>query len=447
MNRKTCYLCAGMSFFLCAAAGLLIFALSENQATSADATPKVEATSQTSATGTTATSGTASTPTGTTTSATVATSTGEETVSRTIEDGGTGPFKAILVGDSTLATHTIFRPKDLSEITDKNKLPIIAWGNGGCANSSQSFQNFLSEVASHGFLVVAIGPAQASGGRGGMGGGGMGGGTKSSQLIDAIDWAIAQNGNEASRYYKKLDAAKIAVIGQSCGGLQAMEVSTDKRITTTVICNSGILNSDGGGGGAPGAGGGMPGRGPGGAPGTGGAVPGRGPDAAPGATAPAPVGNMPVDSGKAGTMPVAAGGAPGGMPGMGGGGMPGMGGGRGGAPGGGGGIAGMPPLSKDHLAKLHAPILYILGGSSDMAYPNGTDDFKRIEKLPAFMANMDVGHGGTYSRPHGGEFAPVAVAWFKWQLKGDAEAGKMFAGDPCELAKSPNWKVEKKNIP
>src|SRR5690625_5011095 len=34
--------------------------------------------------------------------------------SRTIEDGGTGDYKAIMISDKTLPTHTIFRPKDLS---------------------------------------------------------------------------------------------------------------------------------------------------------------------------------------------------------------------------------------------------------------------------------------------------------------------------------------------
>ena len=53
--------------------------------------------------------------------------------------------------DSTLATHTIFRPKDLSVFGEKNKLPIIVWGNGACANSPWEHVNFLSEVASHGF--------------------------------------------------------------------------------------------------------------------------------------------------------------------------------------------------------------------------------------------------------------------------------------------------------
>ena len=109
-------------------------------------------------------------------------------------------------------------------------------------------------------------------------------------------------------------------------------------------------------------------------------------------------------------------------------------------------MAGMPGLTKDHLSKLHSPTLYILGGEKDIAYANGMDDFKRINHVPVFAANMDVGHGGTYSQPHGGEFSKVATAWFKWQLKGDKEAEKMFTGNPCGLSKDPNWKTEKKNI-
>jgi hypothetical protein len=66
--------------------------------------------------------------------------------------------------------------------------------------------------------------------------------------------------------------------------------------------------------------------------------------------------------------------------------------------------------------------------------------------VPVFVANMNVGHGGTYSRPHGGEFAKVATAWYKWQLKGDKDAAGMFTGEPCGLSQDPDWKVEKKNI-
>lgn len=275
-----------------------------------------------------------------------------ETASRTIEDGGTGPYKALMASDSTLATHTVFRPKDLSIFGNNSKLPIIAWGNGACANSPWEHVNFLSEVASHGFLVVAIGPMPAQGQRGGAGGT-----TKSSMMLDAINWAIAQNTNKASQYYGKLDITKIAVAGMSCGGLQTLEVAPDPRITTAMICNSGLF----------------------------------------------------VTPGNA--------------------------------------MGGMPALPKEHLAKLHTPVIYILGGEKDIAYSNGMDDFRRIFHVPAFAANLDVGHGGTYSRPHGGDFAIVATAWFQWQLKGDKEAAKMFQGEPCGVAKMNGWKVEKKNIP
>ena len=346
--------------------------------------------------------------------------TAKETESSTVEDGGTGTFKAIQVGDSSLATHTIFRPKDLNAFGDKNKLPIIAWGNGGCGNSPSMHQNYLSEIASHGFLVIAFGPYRAaaqrgrdedmrggapSGAPGGAGmmpggaaggsrggaGGGMGSGTQSSQLLDAVNWAIAQNKDKSSIYYNKIDISKIGVAGHSCGGLQALEVSVDPRIITTIVVDSGILNSAGG----------------------------------------APAGGAPGIPGRAGEGAPAAGGP--GMPG------------RGGP--GGGGMMGMPALTKDHLTKLHGPVFYLLGGSSDIAYANGMDDFKRIEKLPVFVANRDVGHGGTFAQPHGSEWAMASTAWFKWQLKGDKEAGKMFAGDPCGLAQDKNWKVEKKNIP
>ena len=269
---------------------------------------------------------------------------------RTVEDGGTGTFSAIMYTDNSLPTHTIFRPKDLSTFGKENKLPIIAWGNGACANSPWEHVNFLSEVASHGFLVIAIGPMPQEGEKGG-------GKSTSSQMTDAINWAIAQNSNKNSPFYNKLDISKIAVSGMSCGGLQTLEIAPDPRVTTTVVCNSGIFINPGSG------------------------------------------------------------------------------------------FPGMPNLKKDDLLKLHTPTLYILGGEKDIAYENGMDDYSKINHVPVFVANMNVGHGGTYGQPHGGEFAKVATAWFKWQLKGDNEAGKFFTGNPCGLSQNPVWKVDKKKIP
>lgn len=110
-------------------------------------------------------------------------------------------------------------------------------------------------------------------------------------------------------------------------------------------------------------------------------------------------------------------------------------------------VPGMPMPTKERLAEIHTPIIYILGGSEDIAYENGMDDFATINHVPAFAANYPVGHGGTYSKPFGGEFAVVATAWLKWQLKSDAEAGKFFKGSPCGLSQREGWTTDKKNIP
>ena len=69
------------------------------------------------------------------------------TDNRVVEDGGTGPYKAIMVTEPSLEAHTIFRPADLSKFDKKNPLPILVWGNGACTNSPWEHQNFLSEIA------------------------------------------------------------------------------------------------------------------------------------------------------------------------------------------------------------------------------------------------------------------------------------------------------------
>src|SRR6188508_2542495 len=100
---------------------------------------------------------------------------GAESSERTVEDGGTGAYKAIAATNSSIPTHTIYRPKDLSAFGDREKLPILAWGNGGCSNSNAAHQNYLSEIASHGYFIVAIGPMQAAGAPRGAAAGGPSG--------------------------------------------------------------------------------------------------------------------------------------------------------------------------------------------------------------------------------------------------------------------------------
>jgi hypothetical protein len=115
-------------------------------------------------------------------------------------------------------------------------------------------------------------------------------------------------------------------------------------------------------------------------------------------------------------------------------------------PGTGGAIPGMNQ-QKSLLETLHTPTIYILGGETDIAYANGTDDVKRIDKVPVFLGNiLKVGHGGTYWEPNGGKAAAAVVAWLDWQLRNDQKAAKMFVGKDCGLCKDPAWSVEKKKI-
>jgi len=98
------------------------------------------------------------------------------------------------------------------------------------------------------------------------------------------------------------------------------------------------------------------------------------------------------------------------------------------------------------LAGLHGPTLYILGGPTDIAYANGTDDYQRITKVPAALVNIPVGHGGTYMQPHGGIAAEVVAAWLDWRLKGKKDAAARFTGANCGYCRDARLTLDRKGI-
>ncbi len=103
-------------------------------------------------------------------------------------------------------------------------------------------------------------------------------------------------------------------------------------------------------------------------------------------------------------------------------------------------------VAKEELANIHSPVLYIVGGESDIAYANGMDDFGRIDHVPVAMANLDVGHGGTFREPNGGRVGIVAVQWLEWQLRGDEKAARWFIGENCGLCEDAEWTYETKGF-
>ena len=177
---------------------------------------------------------------------------------------GTGPFPAIMEMDPTLPTHTLYRPAELAKVG--GRMPIVVWGNGACRNEGNRYHYLLTQISSHGYLVLALGPigpseieiwrgtpAQpfVSGGPGQRAVGPAPAGpprprttataTRSSQMIDAINWAHAENSRSGGRFMGRLDSSTIAVMGTSCGGAQAIEVSADPRIDATIVWNSGLF--------------------------------------------------------------------------------------------------------------------------------------------------------------------------------------------------------------
>ena len=258
-----------------------------------------------------------------------------------VENGGGGPYKAVIVEDDQLPGYSIFRPENLAAAAAvEGPLPVILFGNGGCSHNSVGFYNFLTEIASHGYVIVSIDTeeqvriqdSQKS--------------VDAMDLLGKLDWFTSAGGDYAGTV--NTDCA--IAMGQSCGGLQALVMSTagDERVRTTVALNTGIF--------------------------------------------PDPY-----------------------------------------------------VLDKSFLERLKVPVVYIIGGESDIAYPNAIDDFKTIEHVPVAIANLPVGHGGTYAEPHGGSFADMALLWIEWQIRGRGEGEKVFRY--CQVPEElDGWKVHAKNF-
>ena len=319
--------------------------------------------------------------------------------SRLVEDGGTGPYKAIMVGDASCPAFTIYRPQKLEEC---GKLPVILYGNGGCANTTVEIRFFLNELASYGYLAIGIGPyddedpnehwkrslsfmspegkkiilsngeevkpaspeemqkqmeafqkmaqealkAQAENPAAPVN---FANATYARQLLEALDWLTDQNADPKSEYYHKLDLDKVAAMGQSCGGSQVLAVAHDPRIKSCVILNSGIGDME------------------------------------------------------------------------------------------------MQGATLANLENLHTPMFYLIGGPSDVAFPNAALDFQRIKEVPVVMMNTLDGHLGTYYERSGGSYAVAVRKWLDWQFKGVEDNAPFFLDDDLLHREYPDWQVDRKN--
>lgn len=257
---------------------------------------------------------------------------------KVVEYGGSGPYKAVAVREKSLTDFVVYRPMNIDAAMtvgrptmfatgapQKEKLPVMVFCNGGCMDTSIGYENMLTDLASYGYMVVAIGEMQM------LARHENDQHTPSSMVKKALDWISQQASNPSSPYYNKIDADRIAAAGHSCGGAQVLANAADPRLQTYVILNAGM------------------------------------------------------------------------------------------------GKMTMADASRKSLKNLHGPVLYLVGGTTDVAWQNAQMDYKAIDRVPVVLAdNMQSGHGGTYEQPFGGANSRMVRAWLDWQLKGIEKFKQLF---------------------
>ena len=107
----------------------------------------------------------------------------------------------------------------------------------------------------------------------------------------------------------------------------------------------------------------------------------------------------------------------------------------------------MGGASPQSLEKLHCPLIYMTGGTGDVAYENAKTDYGKVKSsVPVVWADLsNAGHGGTYWDQYGGQFGKIAIKWMDWQLKGYKQNARIFL-KPELKGFSSNWSVKARNF-
>ena len=141
-----------------------------------------------------------------------------------------GPYETVSEGAFEAPRYVVHRPAALDSFDSNNGLPVVVWGNGGCAIDGASYAGFLGTIASHGFLVMTTTALEGE--------------ERRSQTADdlraALDWAEQENARAGSPLNGKIDTSRMAVMGQSCGGFLSVELGADDRVDTIGVFNSGV---------------------------------------------------------------------------------------------------------------------------------------------------------------------------------------------------------------
>src|SRR5262249_19560138 len=102
----------------------------------------------------------------------------------------------------------------------------------GCGTDPTSYRNFLTEIASHGYVIAADGVQ-----------GGTRGAAQSmvTDMRASLDWA--SKGGAAK--YGNVNTSAIVTMGHSCGGLEAMSTAyRDERVKLIMMFNIAIFQDE-----------------------------------------------------------------------------------------------------------------------------------------------------------------------------------------------------------
>jgi dienelactone hydrolase len=141
-----------------------------------------------------------------------------------------GPYQVVSESAFGAPGLVAYRPAALEAFPNRDSLPVMAWGNGGCAIDSTRYGGFLTTIASHGFLVLSTVPQEGVQRRQ----------ATADDLRAAIDWAAKENARSGSPLMGKIALDKVAVMGQSCGGFLSIVLGADARVKTIGVFNSGV---------------------------------------------------------------------------------------------------------------------------------------------------------------------------------------------------------------
>lgn len=264
--------------------------------------------------------------------------------SKIVDEGGSGPYPAFAVSESTLPNFVIYRPQNMTLSTQKNgALPVLMFANGGCSDTSLEYERILTDIASQAYIVIALGamidsfderPHNKA---------------PNAMMIEGLDWIATQTQAKDSEYFQAADLSRVAFAGHSCGGAQILALANDARIDTFVLFNSGI-----------------------------------------------------------GDMTMAS-------------------------------------ASKASLNDVQKPIVYLVGGETDVATPNAELDYQRISHVPVALCNLPSGgHSGTFNQPYGGTFSDLAIAWLDWQLKDKVANAPVFLDK--NSGRFTDWQIKAKHF-